>query len=388
MLSAFTTEGTQILVGNRYNEAALRGVALQVMESIGLNHQESSAAEGLPLPGGVVSLHTQTGLLFLVDARYPLDATSLLVRALRFGITEIVVVVAAIGLPSASLTKKSRLLSFALFDQLSQTSLCSSVYIANSLDSIERIDNTEVTLLASEDPTMYAGRVPSDFGADLTWRFGELYLEYLGIPYAKIEVDTGELKIGVSEPESEILGMTHAHVDAGRKLASLKAQIQLERNSSHFGSVATSLKSRWLASVVVADPGCMGANAAHRLDVYREDFIGIPPFSDLANYRGGFWGLNRDYSDLVLVKNDDNSDKLVGVCGTLDLGCVARTIEVWKKFRTNMNNFTLTFVVPEELARLAIFQELVECVVDDVEVLSVRGSWTESLCLEVVTDGL
>lgn len=383
------------------NKALQYKLGLAVMGRLGLSCQvfETSTSES---PTGtfqsefvdaqVTAIRFDSGVFFLLNFDAALDATTLLVVAVRECVKKVVVLVLIrdaydTSIESLAYQRATRLAN-VIYNQLSNASFELEIYVASRLDNIEKFQFMSQVLLVSPRGDSSFSCVPDKFQTDLRWRFGNLYLEHLGIPYAKIDQNLNIMQAGVSEAEAEYLSMTAIGSDIENVLGKIKVEIASKRMESKFGPIARSLKSRWLAGMLGAEPELIAAQEVVEVDVFRPSYVGIDPFSNLILDKGGFWGSKGDYCDFIQVAHLDGSTILFGVCVSIDLACVTKTLEVVNMCKANVPDLQMGLVVTAPLMKISAFKEILASIGVRIRIMLANEDLHNGLSLEVVTNGL
>ena len=285
-----------------------------------------------------------SGLHAVLSPAQPLDATGLLLHALRAGAERIRVSVLALA-SGARLRSQAEALAGVLAFQLSCFSLESSVELVLSATESVPVEARPTLEARIGTPELGALEVAMPHREALVSRYGLTFLEHLGIPYAKVQDGPLRLRPGVSEAENELL---EAADPALQRLAStlehVRATIQEKRTSGGYGPIAVELRSRWLASELLSQPEVLEAESLERVDVVRFGALGAFPFGDLAPIKGGFWGTTRDAEDFLLAANRKGA-VLWGIAASMDPGVVVRAAEVAATLEPRMPGIEVALAV-------------------------------------------
>ena len=338
---------------------------------------------------GLVSYWDGSRLFAVVSPSVDLDATRIVTAALSLGArnVEVIVVGASRSREGAS---RAELLGGALALQLSCFAFDTSVAIARSIKDVVAVTPAEslvVTPFVAGDLPVEMD-VPSELRASAVLRFGEWYLEHLGLPFAKLDTQSGLWMPGVSSPENELLSLSMGEVAPEALALSARKVIASRRAKDAFGRFRSSLLSRWLGERLYNEPEAIGARAMMRVDVYRQGHLGVNPFSDLARTSGGFWGASQEYNDFLLAEMGDGTLVLLGVAGTLDPGVVVRTAEVTCQLRQRYAELRSAVVLGADGQYASHLVNLSDHLQLPSTVLVIASSWRDSPKLEVVGDGL
>ncbi len=350
----------------------------------------------LHISSGIWAFGFDSGLYFFISTPVFLDTTKLLVLASRVRAKRVIVVIGAFESSTARHAVKSgaqaRISAGAVHGQLSSATFELSIYIAYATDNIELFEPVMSLIETSIDGlgtrSFPLSEIEDQFLADVCWRYGVQMFEYLGIPYAMVDHERNMIKPGVSEAEFELLEMTGALRNIPSAFRSIKTEIFRQRFGSRFGNIASSLKSRWLGSVIIAGADNIGANHVARIDVHRDGFIGSSPFSSLEKAKGGFWGAHGDPCEFLLVDFANDRKCIFGVTASLDLSCLAKTVEVWNVIKHERPSIGIGVIVTPELGDVPTFKSLVSTVSTEMQVMTVSSSWKDSLHIVRLNDGL
>ncbi len=359
-----------------------------IVARIGL--KDAKAIEHWIAEPGIMGYWDGSRLLAITSGALALDATFLLAEAMRLGASSIEVVVIE-GRRSRLHLDRARLLAGAFASQLGSFEIDVQVSLATSPESVLACEASDFLAVVEgfNDRSQPSVEVPDGFGRDLALRFGEPFLEHLGLAFAKFDAPSGRWMPGVSAAENELLDLSMGERDLGAVLRSTRTVIDSRRHHDSFGRFRNSLLSRWLGERLMAEPQVVGASGLSRLDVYRDGYLGANPFSDLSRTGGGFWGVSDDFNDFLLAEMSEGGNPLLlGVAGTLDLGVVVRTAEVAANLGTRHRGLRSAVVLGGESYFAPHLLKWSSRLRTKGAVVVLASSWRDSVNLEVIENGL
>lgn len=329
-------------------------------------------------------------LVAITSGALSLDATFVFAEAMRLGASSIEVVVLE-GRRSQLHLDTARLLASAFASQLDCFEIEAQVSLATAPESVLVCEPGQFLAVAEGLSGNSPPRVeaPEGFVGDLALRFGEPFLEHLGLAFAKFDSSSGCWMPGVSAAENELIDLSMGDRDLGMVLRSTRNVIDSRRRNDAFGRFRNSLLSRWLGERMMAEPWVVGASSLRRLDVYRDGYLGANPFSDLSRTGGGFWGVSEDFNDFLIAEIPDGDNPLLlGVAGTIDLGVVVRTAEVAANLRTSYPGLKSAVVLGGESYFAPYLVKWSSRLRAKGAVVVLASSWRDSANLEVIENGL
>ncbi len=327
-----------------------------------------------------------SGLHAVLSATQPLDATGILMHAVRSRATRADVSVLALQ-PGSRLRAQAEALAGVLAHQLSCFNLDYSVELV--------LSSSESIPVSSASGLQATIGLPTPRGVDPAWtnggapvsRYGETFLEYLGIPFAKLEGQPPRVRPGVSEAENELLEAADpASERLGSTLEEVRAVIHQERARGGFGPIAAGLRSRWLAERLLSQPEVLGAGSLQLVDVVRFGARGVYPFGDMTRTKGGFWGMSRDAEDFLLARGNGRA-VLWGVAASMDPGVVVRAAEVAATLRTAEPDLGLGLAISTKGLAIPYLADLTGLVRGGADMVVVSEPGAAALVAEVVRNG-
>ncbi|MDA8116413.1 MAG: hypothetical protein M0000_03310 [Actinomycetota bacterium] len=349
----------------------------------------ADGAQKVPVaPGrdGYAVFTSASGLYAVLSASQPLDATGILLHAIRSGAKRANVSVLALQ-QGSRLRAQAETLAGVLAYQLS----------CFNLDfSVELVLSSSESIAVSPAPSLEVGiGVPVDRGVDLALthggvlvsRYGETFLEHMGIPYAKVEGEPPRLRPGVSEAENELLEAADpASARLGETLEQVRGVIHEKRTGGGFGPLSVELRSRWLAEQLLAQPDVLGAESLERVDIVRFGVRGAYPFGDMSPTKSGFWGTSRDVEDFLLARGNGRY-VLWGVAAAMDPGVVLRAAEVAATLESELPGLSLGVAVSTKGLAIPYLTDLAGLARGGAAVVALSEPASGSLIAEVVRNG-
>ena len=329
-----------------------------------------------------------TRRIFVLSPTLALDATRVLLLSLAESADRVDVVVLS-GHRARRHLARAELFARVIASQLSRFELEWTVFLATSATELKVVE-PKMTLDVAVVSTVL--NLEHDLSvvhaASVTSRFGETFLEYKGLPYAKLDSQTNSLGAGVSFAENEFLELHRSDADLNRRLDSIRSTIDIQKTTYIYSSIATSLKSRAMGEELLSRPELIGATTLKRVDVFRSGFRGSDPFSDLAVHRGGFWGIAKDFGDFLLAEFPSGEVVLLGVAAGLAPGIVAQTQEVSWHLSSQIQGLKSGLVVGPKTREIPYLLDLASRAKALNHVFVATSSPDGELSVEVVNNGI
>ncbi|CAG4918591.1 unnamed protein product, partial [Acidithrix sp. C25] len=372
--------------GNNVSALALASIARSVANKLGYSSITGDVSQFIN-SSKIAGVASGDSLVIVVGGRIKFDATALVVASHRSFVRRLEIVFLDLGAQRFD-RQTITLAAGSLRAQMSGFDLDVQFYQGRSIESIHPIDC--LTLLEARDFTdLELSFVPEDFRRDVSIRFGERYLEFEGIPYARIDAITNEIYPGVSFAEAQLIEEVNNYDwNLNRILSSCRDVIARDRRSGGFREVATALSSRWLASRMCSEPSDFAMVSFRRIDFHLAGHEGVDPFGDLEAIKSGFFGQGRDPVDFLVGVNAQGDAELFAISASMDISVLAKLLQAAASIRSLYGDLSLNLVVTVELVKVGVFFDLLKLSKVKVTLWQILASWREKLEVEVVDFGI
>jgi hypothetical protein len=196
----------------------------------------------------------------------------------------------------------------------------------------------------------------SEAGARPVDDHGRIVAEVAGLEVARIVQPSGEpaaIEVGVGEADRELHALVHSTMDSGTAIRRAVAMVAAERRRNSMHPLARIARERWLRSVLLDDPGLVGARVLES----------VPPLRARSTVLGNV--------PSAAVGELEDGRAVVVVCSTgIDLDVVPEATDYRRRESTEAE---LIIVVPER-DRHATTASLVE-ITPDASLRSIESPW-------------
>ncbi len=264
------------------------------------------------------------------------------------------------------------------------------------------VGSCDTTLERYRDLTANLGLSKAPYESELRSRFGDVFLEYDGVPYAKV-LETGGILTGSSFAESEFLELSHEGRALESLLGNLRVSLMKCRSDRRYYEIFTSMWSRSLSDRVLFNGMTItrsgdseDSNEIEKIDTagyvlgdyYRSGYVGKDPYSDLKKATNGFYGHSGDPLTYAIKRRGEGFD-LLFTSMSIDISVPAKVGEIVTSFSSQVGAVQdITLVVTPGLLKFERIKELLRRLDFSIRVLAIDESWRSEQNIGVVDVGV
>ena len=266
-----------------------------------------------------------------------------------------------------------------------------------------KVFTSATTLDDLRKPTHELGIDIEPYKSELRSRFGDLFLEVDGVPYAKV-LGNGEILTGSSFAESEFLELSHEGRALESLLSNLRVSLMKCRGDKRYYEISTSMWSRSLIDRVLSGGISISRPYAYEIDstvnfeldatafrlgdYYRSGYVGIDPFGDLKKATSGFYGQSGDPFTFALRRGDGGIDLLFASM-SLDISVPVKVGEIVESIRGQMGAVRgVSLIATTGLLKFERIRELLSRLNFPIRILAIDGEWRSKQDIGVVDVGV
>ncbi|MDA8196754.1 MAG: hypothetical protein M0019_06045 [Actinomycetota bacterium] len=268
--------------------------------------------------------------------------------------------------------------------------------------------NSPLILSSSEEALARRQSIVGELGLssvpyelELRSRFGDLFFEFDGVPYAKVQ-DGGEILTGTSFAEAEFLELSHEGRSLESLLANLRVSLMSCRSDKKYYEIFTSMWSRSLLdralrggiSITAAfayephDVVSVDAQKYQLGDYFRVGNVGVDPFGDLKRPTSGFYGHSGDPLAFAL-KRDSQGVDLLFVSLSLDISVAVKMGEIVESASSQFGSVgSVVLITSAGLMKFERVRELFTRLDFPIRILTVDEEWRSKEDIGVVDVGV